>query len=273
MNKQALILIALFVFIFIRSAIIEPNSLEVVKYEIEDSQLQGIRVAFLSDFHLKKRDYKRLDKIVRLTNTQDPDLVLLGGDFAVGHNIKSTMNPQIMAQKLSLLNSPTYAVLGEQDWWTDPNLIKNSLKDNGIKTLENSNVRIVLKRRLLDIIGITDYKTKNYDIASAVRKTDKPRLVMTHNPDIYYNIIDDVNLIFAGHTHGGQFILPYSKPMFVASENGNDLVSGLIKKTKNKMIVSKGLGATGIPLRLNCKPEITIVDFVKVGSTKSIRRR
>ena len=75
--------------------------------------------------------------------------------------------------------------------------------------------------------------------------------------------MDETNLILAGHTHGGQFILPFSPPLFVGSKFGAEFASGLISKTQNKMIISKGLGMSGLPLRLNCKPEIVIVDFIK----------
>ena len=66
MTKQMMVLVVLFVYVLIRSVFIEPNALEVTRYQVVDRQLNGIRVAFLSDFHLKKRDYKRLDKIVIL---------------------------------------------------------------------------------------------------------------------------------------------------------------------------------------------------------------
>ena len=266
MTKQTLVLLIVFVYVLIRSVFIEPNALEVVKYEIEDNRLQGVRVAFLTDFHLNKRDYKRLDRIVRMTNTQSPDIVLLGGDFANGHNIKNAMNPEIAAQKLSLLNAPAYAVLGNHDWWCDGERISNALKLSGIKVLENSNVRIVLKRRYVDIIGLADYSTRQVNVGQAFRRTGIPRIVVSHNPDVYYDIIDEVSLILAGHTHGGQFNIPFAKPIFVPSKYGSEFASGLIKKTVNKMIISKGLGTAVLPVRLNCKPEITIVDFVKRGT-------
>ena len=106
MTKQMMVLVAIVVYVLIHSFFIEPNMLEAVKYTIPDNTLQGVRVAFLTDFHLKKRDYKRLDKIINYTNQQNPNLILMGGDFANGHNGKNTMNPRIIAQKLSLLNAP-----------------------------------------------------------------------------------------------------------------------------------------------------------------------
>ena len=220
----------------------------------------------MSDFHLKRRDYKRLDRIVNLTNAQNPNVVLLGGDFARGHNINAVMNPEVMASKLSLLNAPTYAVLGNEDWWTDGNAISNALKENGIRVLENSSIRIILKQRYVDFAGIADYTTQQPKIAQALRRTAQPRIVFTHNPDVYYDIVDDVNLVLAGHTHGGQFIVPFTKPMFVPSKFGSEFASGLVRKTRNKLIISRGLGTSSVPVRLNCKPEIVIVDFVRVGT-------
>ena len=66
----------------------------------------------------------------------------------------------------------------------------------------------------------------------------------------------------AGHTHGGQFVFPFTPPLFVPSKFGSEFASGLITSSKNKMIISKGIGTTGIPLRFNCKPEIVVVDFI-----------
>ena len=262
MTKQMMVLVALFVYVLIRSIFIEPNALEVTRYQIPDKQLNGIRVAFLTDFHLRKRDYKRLDKIVSKTNQQNPNLVLIGGDFANGHSGNNTMNPDIVAQKLGLLNAPVYSVLGNHDWWTDGNKISKALKDNNIKVLENSSARIILKNRYVDIIGLADLSTRSIDVASAFKRTAVPRLVISHNPDVYYDIIDRANMIFAGHTHGGQFILPFMRPLFVPSKYGAKFASGLMTPEKNQMIISKGLGTSILPIRLNCKPEIIIVDFV-----------
>lgn len=263
MNKQLIVLVALLIYVFVKSVIIEPNSLEVVKYEITDYELQGIRVAFLTDFHLKRNDYKRLDKIVNLTRNQKPDIVLLGGDFANGHNFKNMMPPEIMAQKLSLLDAPTYSVLGEHDWWANAQKIKEELTDNGVRVLDNSNIRTYLKGRLVDIVGIADMTSKKPDMQKSFTRTRLPRLVITHNPDVYYSIVDEASMIFAGHTHGGQFILPYSPPLYVNSKFGAEFAYGLIKPRKNQMIISRGLGTSFLPVRFNCKPEIVIVDFVK----------
>ena len=273
MTKPMMVLIALFLYLVIRSVFIEPNLLQVTNYEIENNALQGIRVAFLSDFHLKKRDYKRLDNIVRLTNAQKPDIVLLGGDFAKDGNYSNTMDMEIAASKLSLISAPTYAVLGETDWLSNGKDISDNLKNKGIRVLDNSSIRRIVKGRYVDIAGLADISTGRNNIQRALYRTKSPRILITHNPDIYYNVLDDVSMIFAGHTHGGQFVVPYSPPVFVPSKFGAKFASGLITFSHNPMIISRGLGTSTIPIRFNCKPEIVIVDFLKVGEAKKKKKK
>ncbi len=261
MSKQLVVVLVFIFYIIVRCLFIEPNCIEIGRYEIRNPNLKGIRVVFLSDLHLKKHDYKKLDKIVTLANKQSPDLVLIGGDIATGHSYKKTMDINIAAQKLNLINAPILAVLGEHDWWAGGETIIQGLRANGITVLQNSARRVMIKRKYIDIIGLEDLTTRQPNIAVAFKKTQLPRIVLTHNPDVYYDIMDDVTVILAGHTHGGQFLIPFTPPLFVPSKFGAEFASGEIKNTHNKMIISRGLGTSILPVRLNCKPEIVVVDF------------
>ena len=262
MTKGKVVFLLLILYILLRAFILEPNSLSVTKYQVQSKELSGVKIAFLTDFHFKKRDYKRLNKVVQLTKKQKPDLVLIGGDYAREQDNSKNMDIKLVASKLSLINVPIYSVLGEADWYADGKKIAKDLKDNGVHVLENSARRIVIKRRYLDIIGIADLTARQPDISKALYKTRKPRILVTHNPDIYYDIMDEVTLILAGHTHGGQFVIPFTPALFVPSKFGAEFASGVIATNHNKMIVSKGIGTTGFPIRLNCVPEIIVVEFI-----------
>ena len=266
MTKQMIVLAAIIVYVLFRSFFIEPNSLVTTNYKIENNNLAGIRVAFLSDLHLKKNDYNKLNKIAMMTNRQQPDVIILGGDFLSGQNYKKSMNVTLIGQKLAMLNIPVFGVLGQQDWLTDGKKITQDLAYGGVKVLENSSRRAVIKGRYVDIIGLADLTTRGIDVEKAFYRTMRPRILVTHNPDVYYDVMEDVDLILAGHTHGGQFILPFTPPLFVPSKFGVEFASGMINTRRNKMIISKGIGTSVLPVRLNCKPEIVIVDFVPVGS-------
>jgi len=264
MTKSKVVFLALIVYIVFHGFILEPNILNVTRYQVESEELAGVRIVFLSDLHLKKRDYKRLNNIVKLTRNEKPDLVFIGGDFVRNQDYSKNMDIELIASKLTLINKPIYSVLGEADWWCDGKKIVQGLRKNGIHVLENSNARVLVKRRhYIDVIGIADLTTRQPNIDKALSRTRKPRIVLTHNPDVYYDIMDEVSLILAGHTHGGQFVIPFMKPLFIQSKFGAEFASGIITTNHNKMIISKGIGTTGFPVRFNCAPEIIVVDFIK----------
>lgn len=266
MSKEQVITIIVVIYIIIHSLFIEPNSVQVTKYEIEDASLSGTKLVFFTDLHIRKNEYKRLDKIIKLINAQEPDFVISGGDYAPSKNYKEMLNPNLMAQKISLINAPVYSVLGEYDWYANGQDIALNLQKNGIKVLENSSTKVPTKRKYISIVGYADATERTIKAAKAARGTTRPRILVTHNPDVYYNVIEDYNLILAGHTHGGQIIIPFTPPLFSSSKYKFN--NGVIKPGQNTMIVSKGLGTTGIKARFNCKPEIVVVTFVK-KSTKS----
>lgn len=269
MSKQQCIIILVALLVLISAFFIEPNSIAVTKYEVKCPELSGVKIVFFSDLHVRRGDYSKLDKLVKLTNKQQPDIVLIGGDYASG-NSKNMMNIDTVAQKLSLINAPIYSVLGDSDWTYDGKKVAVALQQNGIKVLENSAKRTVAKRRYLDIVGLADLNKRTIKISKAVRGTSKPRILLTHNPDVYYNVMDEFDLILAGHTHGGQFLIPFTPPLFLSSKYKFD--KGYFKPNTNPMIITRGIGMTGLPVRLNCKPEIMVINFVRKYSDKSSKK-
>jgi len=265
MSRSSIVLVVVCIFIFVYSFMIEPGSLKITNYQITCPELRGVRVAFLTDMHLGKSDYRRIDKIIQATNKENPDIVLIGGDYVNGHNISKSMSPSIFAAKLSLLNAPTYTVLGEHDWWAGGNKITEELKKNNVRVLNNSRLRTSIRRKYVDIVGFGDNTVKRANPSKAMLNSRKPIIVVTHNPDTYYDVLEEVTLILSGHTHGGQVIIPGIPPLFVPSRFGKEFAGGFVKPRTNKMIVSKGLGSPYFKMRLNCKPEIVIVDFVATG--------
>lgn len=268
MTKQMIVILILFVYVFVRSVFIEPHSLVVTEYKIESQELAGLRIAFLSDIHLKKHDSGRLSAIIRKTNRQKPDIVLFGGDFANGEDISDTISPFIFAPKLEELNAPSYAVLGTEDIIAGKKEYKDALNLNGVQVLENESKEIHANGKKFYLIGIADIKKDIPNVAQAFSGTKTPRIVLSHNPDIYYDIIEETSLVLAGHTHGGQFIFPFTPPLFVDSKYGIEFAGGKTGREQSPMIVSRGIGTSVLPLRFNCPPEIVIVDFVKVGEGK-----
>jgi len=267
MSKKRLIVLATVIYIFLEGFIIEPNSVVIKKYQVKNLLLSGTKIVFLSDFHLKNNNNntrKRLNKIVGMVKDEKPNLVLLGGDYIQGPFLDKNLL-ETFSMKIATIGIPVYAVLGDSDLEANGRSVKSVLNLNGIRVLDNENKKINLNNRYVYIVGISDLKRSRPNISKAMPNSTYQKIVITHNPDIYYDIISNVALILAGHTHGGQFVIPMTPPLFVDSKYGSKFASGLIEDSKNnKMIISKGLGTTGvIPMRFNCKPEIVVVEFVE----------
>lgn len=249
----------------IYSLFIEPNKLDITNYTIQDKELSGIKIVFASDFHINPKQQKRLEKVVELINEQNADLVLSAGDFVYGHTENSTMHPQKIADGLSKVKSKYgyYTTLGNHDGWYSNDLIQKALENNGIKVLNNENIKLKINNKELYIAGIEDLMTGRPDIEKALENTCSPTILLTHTPDMFTDVPNDVNLTLAGHTHGGQVRVPFFGALFTASRYGNRYAIGLIEENGKKLITTRGIGVSLLPIRFNCPPEIVVIHFVE----------
>lgn len=251
MLKYFLIVLIL---LFVWSYFIEPNLLVVKKYKIKE--LGSTKIVFVSDFHIAKNETKRLRKIVKLINNQNPDLVLSGGDYIKGHDGKNTLSIEEQAKELKNTKAPIISVLGNHDGWYDKERVKKTLEENGITVLENSGTKF----GNIFISGVEDLQTGFPDVSLALKNTEGPTILLSHSPDIYYDVKERIELILAGHVHGGQVCIPFWGAVTVPSVYGTKFAGGLINETGNKMIITKGLGTSILPLRFCSIPEIVVIN-------------
>ena len=245
------------------SLFVEPNRLVVTHYVISDKELSGIRIAFLSDFHIKPYQEKRLERIVELVNTENPDIILSVGDFVAGHTHNSTMPIENIAKYLSKMKSKYgfYTTLGNHDGWYGSEKITKALEQNGIHVLANENLKLNIDGKTIYLAGIEDMMTGNADIQSTLSKTQTPAILLSHTPDIFPKVWENVSLTLAGHTHGGQIRIPLLGSIFTASKYGNKYAKGYIVERGKKIIITTGIGVSVLPIRFNCLPEIVIINF------------
>ncbi len=240
--------------LFIWSFIIEPNIIVIKKYKIKNLGIN--KIVFVSDFHISKTEKRRLKKIIKLINKQNPDLVLSGGDFIKGHTGKHTMPIEEQAEEFQKINAPFITVLGNHDGWFDKYRVQKALENKNIIVLNNSNIKI----KNIYIAGVEDFQTGYPDVDSALKDTKLPRILISHNPDIYYDVKKEVNLILSGHVHGGQVKIPFYGAVTVPSIYGTKFTEGIINDGKNKMIITKGLGTSILPVRFCSVPEIVVLE-------------
>ena len=269
MKKFIYILIFL---LFIWTFFIEPNMLVTNKQSFNIKGLEGLKVVFIGDFHIKPNQKSRLEYIIKTINEQNPDLILSAGDFVSGHEPQMSLPIQEIAQELSTLKPKYgfYAVLGNHDWWQGGEKAEKILEQNGIVVLGNENRKLNIKGKTLYLAGVEDMNTRDIDLVKALKNTNKPTILLTHTPDVFPFITNksnsiitkSVELTLAGHTHGGQVNIPFIGPLIVPSDYGKKYAQGLIKENGKTMFVTKGIGTSILPMRFNCLPEIVIIKFI-----------
>ncbi|MCM1010797.1 MAG: metallophosphoesterase [Fusobacterium sp.] len=265
MIKNLPIIISIFIFILlgVYSLFIEPNKLNVNHYKVQDIRLKGIKIVFASDLHIKPHQQKRLEKIIETINAESPDLVLSVGDFVSGHNEKMTMPIEDISKELGKVKAKYgfYTTLGNHEGWYDSEKVTKVLQDNGIQVLANANISIQLNGKKLYIAGVEDLTTGKPNINKALAGTKAPTILLTHSPDLFVKVPEDISLTLAGHTHGGQIRLPLIGAIFTASDFGNKYAKGFIEENGKKLITTTGIGTSILPIRFNCTPEIVVIEF------------
>ena len=200
--------------------------------------------------------FKCLKRIVKRINEINPDLVLSGGDFIKGHSGKHSLSIDEQAEELKNIKAPIITVLGNHDIIFDKCTVKKSLENAGIIVLDNSCTRF----DNLSISGVGNKHVNPYEIETALENSELKKILISHTPDVYYDVKQDVDLILAGHVHGGQVRFFCFGAIICPSKFGTKFSCGDFKETQNRMIVTKGLGTSILNVRFCDIPEIVILE-------------
>ena len=246
----------------------------------------ALRIGILSDLHFgfAPMDPAKIALIKRRLLATNPDIIVFLGDLAGGFGGKTrTANVPLGADLLAGLDAPLgcYAILGNHDWHDDPEAhargagpvaAADFLERAGFQVLQNNAVPLqgagfwlagldsqhVFRTRHLT--GVTRSGTDDIDATLAQVTGTDPVILLAHEPDIFPDLTDNrIVLTLSGHTHAGQLRL-FNRAFYVPSRHGTRFAYGHHQIGTQQLIVSAGLGASTLPLRLGAYPEITIVD-------------
>ena len=253
---------------------IEPNLLVVRTVKVE-APLPPLRVALLSDLHAGA-PFITLEKVRTIVDRileQHPDLVLLLGDFVVGHGNRYGRVPggryipiEETVRELARLRAPlgVLAVLGNHDEWGDAGgEIRAAFRAAQIPVLKNESVKVTVGTTPIWLVGVGDVETGNDDVEAALKGVPMgaQTLVFGHEPDIFPSVPQWVALTVAGHTHGGQVSLPLAGALVVPSRYGQRYARGLVSEGGHQLFVTSGVGTSILPVRFGVTPEIVVLDL------------
>ncbi|WP_137863754.1 MULTISPECIES: metallophosphoesterase [unclassified Sphingomonas] len=225
-----------------------------------------VRIALLSDIHIGTvaMGPARLGRIVGQVNALEPDLVVIAGDFIFGHDPQGAakLGPP-MVGPLRQLRAPlgVAAVLGNHDYWTGPQAVRDQLQRAGVTVLENQ----AALRGPIALGGVSDDFSHHADAPAtlrAARALGRPIVLVTHSPDIAPDLPGDARLLLAGHTHCGQALIFGHNIAPQVSRYGTRYRCGLVREGTRTVIVTAGLGTSGVPFRLGARPDVWLVTLV-----------
>ena len=227
---------------------------------------RSLRIAVLADPHAggPQMPAARLWQVIAAIDSLGADLVAVMGDYLADHRFVTSHVPMTeVARAIATLRAPlgVYAVMGNHDWRADPQAQRRlqgpvayarALAEAGVRVLENQAHRVEAGGGLW-VLGLGSQR---------VSRTGRDGWQGVDDLDATLAAVTDDALTIAGHTHGGQIAFGRCTPV-VPSRFGSRYVWGHVREDGRDLVVSGGLGCSGLPIRFGRRPEVTVITLAQ----------
>ncbi|MBR2901842.1 MAG: metallophosphoesterase [Clostridia bacterium] len=269
-KKKVIIVVSILLVIFVAWVIWGNKALQVNTYVVSSSKVpegfDDYRIAHVSDLHNDEfgKENKRLIKLIKNSN---PDIIVITGDLIDSKNTKIEVALRFAEQAMQI--APCYYVTGNHEARIDEyKKLKDGLIELGVVVLENKKVMVEFSGDYIALLGTEDpsFKAGNNETVMTkalqeIAEDEKYTVLLSHRPELFNTYSDYcIDLVLAGHAHGGQFRLPFVGGL-VAPDQGYfpQYDSGEYIDRNTTMIVSRGIGNSIVPIRFNNRPEVVLV--------------
>lgn len=278
MKAQFILKILLLVFLLCIIGVylyFENNTLELSYYEVVDSKVgeefDEFKIIQISDFHNTSSN-KLQNSLIKNIKDEKPDIIVITGDFVDSRRTDVDISINFLKEIIDV--APIYYVSGNHESRIDEYVIlKEEMLKLNVKILENEMDVIEKDGAFLELIGINDPAfSDNYDSISdeeiineyledTLQVSGNFKILLSHRPEVFTTYVDNnIDLVFTGHAHGGQIVIPFIGPIFVPSEGFfPEYTSGMHTKDDTTMIISRGIGNSSFPFRINNNPELVVL--------------
>ena len=243
------------------------SNIDLVEVDIELNNLgwnfNNFKILNLTDIHLGQWiNPEYLDELIDYVNTLNVDIVTLTGDY-FSYNFADYEKCLEKSLKKLNTNEGKFGVLGNHDHWMDAPKVREIFKNAGIIDLSNDVYTLKRDDDSLNICGVDSCTVCADDLDKVISKMPEniPSILLAHEPDFAMESsqTNKFDLQISGHSHGGQFIIPKFETTPFRGPNSTKYPVGLYKIGNMVQYTSKGLGTNSFRIRINCKPEITII--------------
>jgi predicted MPP superfamily phosphohydrolase len=226
-----------------------------------------LRVALLSDLHVGSHtdDLARFAAMAKEVAALAPDLVLFGGDYMnMQHFGGGRVPPRAIARTLSPITGRhgRFAIMGNHDYMYGIEDVTSAFREHDIAVLDHERATVTFEHHEVDVIGVPDAHVVRPEAKMLVSELppDRPAIVLAHDPVWFRDLPEGPFLMLCGHTHGGQIKLPLFGILSNASRAPLHWSYGLVVERGRHLVVTAGLGTSGVPLRIGVPPEFAVIE-------------
>lgn len=251
------LLAALLAWVFWANTALELNVLTVTEEDLP-AEFDGFRIAHISDLHSAEFGRKNL-RLIDMLGEAQPDIIAITGDLMDCRNTSAQTALEFAAQAVQI--APCYYITGNHEVRLSHELydaLITGLTELGVTVLDDREAVLNCGEDAISIVGHFWGETENIGEISAF---DGYRILLSHQPEDMDNYAAaGFDLVLSGHAHGGQFRLPLVGGLYAPGQGFfPEYDAGLYSSGSTDMVVSRGLGNSTIPLRLNNRPEVVLI--------------
>ncbi|MFQ6035028.1 MAG: metallophosphoesterase, partial [Sedimentisphaerales bacterium] len=228
----------------------------------------GCKILFITDMHIEKIGCLA-DRIVSIARQEDYDYCILGGDYSFGFDISNPAIRQRLSEVLEFLKEKcrVFGILGNHDEYQCAEILSRF----GVEMLINEHVCLEKEGDKMYLVGVDDYhffRAAELKEAGAGIPNGAFRIIISHSPELYKEAsAAGYSLYLAGHTHGGQICLPGSIAIVANARVPRKMVKGRWEYRGMAGYTSCGAGASIVPMRFFCQPEVVLLTLRKDAHT------
>ena len=268
----AAVLVALVIWIAWGNTALELNTYTISSSRLPES-FDGYRIAHVSDLHNAKMGEDN-EKLLTMLREADPDMIAITGDLIDSRNTNAEIALQFAQEAMKI--APCYYVSGNHEARVNEyEELKTGLISAGVIILEDTQTEISIEGQTITLIGVndpsfqTDYLFGDSETVMSSKLTELHTdgevftILLSHRPELFDTYADhDVDLVLSGHAHGGQFRLPFIGGV-VAPNQGlfPEYDAGIYTDGNTNMLVSRGVGNSILPFRINNRPEVILIEL------------
>lgn len=255
----------------------ENTALELNTYQISSSKIpvsfDGYRIAHVSDLHNAELGEDN-EKLLDMLETANPDLIAITGDLIDSRRTDIEIALQFVEKAMQI--APCYYVTGNHEARvSEYEELKSGMEALGVVILENEQIKLESEGEFITVLGVEDPSFQvDYLLGDSatltesrleeiVTEDDGFRILLSHRPELFDSYVKyDMHLVLTGHAHGGQFRLPFVGGLIAPNQGFFPKYdAGLYIEDETTMVVSRGIGNSILPFRVNNPPEVLVLEL------------